>query len=70
MEIVIKTHPLKARYKFDATFKMEAIRYWLGSGKSTVVVAKELGLGPAAGTQFWHSAGNWVSPRECLSLAL
>jgi len=45
METVIKTPPLKARRKFDTTFKLEAVRNWLGSGKSAAVVAKELGLG-------------------------
>lgn len=45
METVIKTAPLKARRKFDTTFKLEAVRNWLGSGKSAAVVAKELGLG-------------------------
>ena len=44
METIIKASPAKARRKFDATFKVEAVRNWLGSGKSAAVIAKELGL--------------------------
>ena len=33
------------RRQFDPTFKREAVRNWLTSGKSAAVVAKELGLG-------------------------
>lgn len=44
METIIKTSPVKTRRKFDTTFKLEAVRNWLGSGKSAAVVAKELGL--------------------------
>lgn len=44
METIIKASPVKTRRKFDATFKLEAVRNWLGSGKSAAVVAKELGL--------------------------
>jgi len=44
MKPIIKTSPVKTRRKFDATFKLEAVRNWLGSGKSAAVVAKELGL--------------------------
>ena len=44
METIIKASPIKTRRKFDTTFKLEAVRNWLGSGKSAAVVAKELGL--------------------------
>jgi transposase-like protein len=43
-ESIIKTSPVKTRRKFDIHFKLEAVRNWLGSGKSAAVVAKELGL--------------------------
>jgi transposase-like protein len=36
--------PVKERRKFDETFKREAVRNWLASGKSAGVIAKELGL--------------------------
>lgn len=45
MNPIIKESPPKTRRKFDETFKREAVRNWLGSGKSAAVVAKELGLG-------------------------
>ena len=35
---------VKGRRKFDDTFKSEAVKNWLSSGKSAGVVAKELGL--------------------------
>ena len=38
-----ESHP-RTRRKFDATFKREAVGNWLSSGRSAVVVAKELGL--------------------------
>ena len=44
METIIKASPVRTRRKFDTTFKVEAVRNWLGSGKSAAVVAKELGL--------------------------
>jgi len=44
MKAIIKESPVKTRRKFDTTFKLEAVRNWLGSGKSAAVVAKELGL--------------------------
>lgn len=44
MESIIKASPPKTRRKFDAAFKLEAVRNWLASGKSAAVVAKELGL--------------------------
>ena len=40
----IKESPPRTRRKFDATFKREAVGNWLSSGRSAVVVAKELGL--------------------------
>ena len=44
MESIIKASPVKTRRKFDAAFKLEAVRNWLSSGKSAAVVATELGL--------------------------
>ena len=44
METIIKASPVRTRRKFDTTFKVEAVRNWLSSGKSAAVVAKELGL--------------------------
>jgi transposase-like protein len=44
METIIKAFPVKTRRKFDAAFKLEAVRNWLSSGKSAAVVAAELGL--------------------------
>ena len=44
MESINKASHVKTRRKFDATFKMEAVRNWLSSGKSAAVIAKELGL--------------------------
>ncbi len=41
----IKESPPGTRRKFDPTFKREAVRKWLASGKSAAVVSKELGLG-------------------------
>jgi transposase-like protein len=32
--------------QYDPTFQLEAIRSWLGGGKSVEVVAQELGLSP------------------------
>ena len=40
----MKETPIKARRKFDDTFKREAVQNWLSSGKSAEVVAEELGL--------------------------
>ena len=40
----MKESPPRTRRKFDATFKREAVGNWLSSGRSAVVVAKELGL--------------------------
>ena len=34
----------KKRRKFDETFKRDAVRNWLASGKSAEVIAQELGL--------------------------
>ncbi len=36
----------KTRRKYDAAFKLEAVRNWILSGKTAEVVAKELGLSP------------------------
>ncbi len=44
MNPIIKETPVKTRRKFDETFKREAVRNWLSSGKSAAVVAQELGL--------------------------
>ena len=41
MKPINKTSPVRTRRKFDTTFKQEAVRNWLGSGKSAAVVAKE-----------------------------
>jgi len=35
---------IKPRKKFDRSFRQEAVRLWLNSGKSAQVVAAELGL--------------------------
>lgn len=40
----IKETSVKARRKFDETFKREAVQNWLTSGKSAEVIAQELGL--------------------------
>ena len=39
-----KVNPTKIRRTFAETFKREALRNWLSSGKSAEVVAGELGL--------------------------
>jgi len=39
-----KPSPVKARRKFDHTFKREAVNHWVASGKTAVVVAGELGV--------------------------
>jgi transposase-like protein len=44
MNPIIKASPARTRRKFDATFKLEAVRNWLSSGKSAAVIGKELGL--------------------------
>ncbi len=36
----------KTRRKYDAAFKLEAVRNWISSGKTAEVVARELGLSP------------------------
>ncbi len=36
--------PIQERRKFDPAFKREAIKHWLASGKSAVVIAGELGI--------------------------
>lgn len=40
----IKETSVPSRRKFDQTFKREAVHNWLASGKSAVVIARELGL--------------------------
>lgn len=40
----LKETSAKTRRQYDPTFKLEAVRNWLGSGKSAEVVSKELGL--------------------------
>ena len=40
----IKEPSVKARRRFDETFKREALNNWLASGKSAEVIAQELGL--------------------------
>jgi transposase-like protein len=45
MKPIIKESPVRTRRKFDPTFKLEAVRNWLSSGKSAAIVAKELGVG-------------------------
>jgi len=42
----LKESTVRIRRRYDPTFKLEAVRNWLGSGKSAEVVAKELGLSP------------------------
>ena len=42
----LKESSVRTRRRYDPTFKLEAVRNWLGSGKSAEVVAKELGLSP------------------------
>ena len=42
----LKESSVRIRRRYDPTFKLEAVRNWLGSGKSAEVVAKELGLSP------------------------
>ena len=44
MKSIIKASSVKTRRKFDAAFKLEAVRNWQASGKSAAVVARELGL--------------------------
>ena len=36
----------KTRRKYDAAFKLEAVRNWISSGKTAEVVAREPGLSP------------------------
>lgn len=40
----LKESPVKTRRQYDDTFKLEAVRNWLASGKSAEAVSKELGL--------------------------
>jgi len=40
-----ETNPLKARRKFDAVFKREAVAHWVASGKSAEAIGGELGIG-------------------------
>jgi len=40
----IKETSVKIRRQFDDTFKREAMHNWLSSGKSAVVIARELGI--------------------------
>jgi transposase-like protein len=40
----LKETSAKTRRQYDPTFKLEAVRNWLSSGKSAEVVSKELGL--------------------------
>ena len=40
----VKQTVVKPRRKFDDTFKSEAVKNWLSSGKSAGVIAKELGV--------------------------
>jgi transposase-like protein len=42
----IKETSMKSRREFDETFKREAVRHWLASGKSAGVIGKELGVLP------------------------
>ena len=65
METIIKASPIKTRRKFDTTFKLEAVRNWLGSGKSAAVVAKELGLAENR----LYSWRKLLSPAEAMTKA-
>jgi len=38
--------PVKERRKFDSTFKCEAVKSWVTSGKTAAAVAHELGIAP------------------------
>ena len=40
----MKPSAIKARRKFDDTFKREAVQHWLSSGKSAELIASELGI--------------------------
>jgi transposase-like protein len=40
----INKSSVRVRRKFDQTFKREAVRNWLASGKSAEIIGKELGL--------------------------
>jgi transposase-like protein len=40
-EKTMNTNPVKICRKFDETFKREAIRKWLNSGRSAPVIARE-----------------------------
>lgn len=40
----LKKPTVSFRKKYDANFKLDAVRNWLSSGKSAEVVSKELGL--------------------------
>lgn len=40
----VKEETVKARRKFDETFKAEAVQNWLASGKSAERIGEELGL--------------------------
>ena len=42
----MKQISVKARRKFDDTFKRQAVQNWLSSGKSAEVVGQELGIHP------------------------
>jgi len=42
---VVPTDVVKARRKFDVTFKKDAVALWLGSGKSAQQMGQELGVG-------------------------
>ncbi len=47
METIIKASPIKTRRKFDTTFKLEAVRNWLGSGKRPAAADLEAELDAA-----------------------
>ena len=42
----LKANQSETRRQYDITFKQEAVRNWLSSGKSAEVVGEELGISP------------------------
>ena len=43
----MKNKTVKARRKFDETFKRETLNHWLTSGKSAEIVGQEFGITPS-----------------------
>ena len=56
-------HPVKARRKYDRTFKKEAVALWLNSGRSAREIALELGIDENR-LHFWRKQFAPVTPAK------